>query len=183
MLVFTATKKLADLLFEEIKENFEDKIGIIHSNKSQNNRFNTVNKFHDGTYRILIATDIVARGIDVSGVSHVVNFDMPEEAENYIHRIGRTGRAERKGNSISFFTPKELPLQEAVENFMNQPVKRLEMPSEVAVSDQIAEFEKDTPKMKNVIAKVTRATGGTFTKKTDPRLKGKKKKKNLHSKR
>lgn len=187
VLVFTATKKLADLLFGEIKENFEEKVGIIHSNKSQNNRFNTVNKFHDGTYRILIATDIVARGIDVSGVSHVINFDMPEEAENYIHRIGRTGRAERKGNSISFFTPKELPLQEAVENFMNQPVERLEMPEEVAVSELIAEFEKNTPKMKKVIAKVTKATGGTFHKKTDPRLKKKRKKtyipKDKHNKR
>ncbi|MGE4288518.1 MAG: DEAD/DEAH box helicase, partial [Salinivirgaceae bacterium] len=83
VLVFTATKKMADQLFEALEPVFPESLGVIHSNKAQNNRFNTVNKFQDGTYRILIATDIVARGIDVSEVSHVINFDIPEVPENY----------------------------------------------------------------------------------------------------
>ena len=74
---------------------------MIHSNKEQNHRFNTVKEFENGNYRFIIATDIVARGIDIAEVSHVINFDTPEVPENYIHRIGRTGRAEKKGISIT----------------------------------------------------------------------------------
>ncbi|MEM8888195.1 MAG: threonine--tRNA ligase, partial [Bacteroidota bacterium] len=104
VLIFSATKKMADLLAEEIQSEFGDEFGIIHSNKSQNFRFGVIRNFKSGEYRFIIATDVVARGIDVSEVSHVINFDVPDEAENYIHRIGRTGRADQKGNAISFIT-------------------------------------------------------------------------------
>lgn len=150
ILVFTATKKLADLLFETLEEDYPDTLGVIHSNKAQNNRFNTVNKFQDGTYRILIATDIVARGIDVSEVSHVINFDIPEVPENYIHRIGRTGRADKKGNAIAFVTEKEQEAITAIESLMNQSIPELAFPEEVSVSSQLTRDEMPQEQMKEV---------------------------------
>lgn len=106
VLIFTATKKLADQLFERLEPQFSGTAGVIHSNKEQNHRFNTVKQFKEGVYRFIIATDIVARGIDIAEVTHVFNFDMPEVPEHYIHRIGRTGRADKKGVAISFITEK-----------------------------------------------------------------------------
>ena len=100
VLIFVATKKLADQLYGQLELGYLNKIGVIHSNKEQNHRFNTIRQFHDGNYRILIATDIIAIGLDVAEVSHVFNFDIPESPENYIHRIGRTGRADKKGVAI-----------------------------------------------------------------------------------
>ena len=97
VLVFAATKQLADELYEKLEPKFPGTAGVIHSNKEQNHRFNTVKQFKEGNYRFIIATDIVARGIDVSGVTHVINFDVPAVPENYIHRIGRTGRYDKKG--------------------------------------------------------------------------------------
>src|SRR5690606_4680412 len=102
VLVFVSTKALADLVYNELDQHYPEKVGVIHSNKEQNHRFNSVQQFHNGTYRVLIATDIIARGLDVAEVSHVINFDLPEIAENYIHRIGRTGRADRKGVALTF---------------------------------------------------------------------------------
>ena len=98
VLIFTKSRAFADKLLERIESDFEEEIGIIHSNKSQNYRFNVLNKFVNGELRILIATDLVSRGLDISNVSHVINFDMPEEEASYIHRIGRRGRAEKEGN-------------------------------------------------------------------------------------
>jgi ATP-dependent RNA helicase RhlE len=82
---------------------------VIHSNKEQNHRFNTVKQFKEGNYRFIIATDIVARGIDIAEVTHVINFDTPDVPENYIHRIGRTGRFDKKGIAITFVTEAERP--------------------------------------------------------------------------
>ena len=80
VLVFAGTKKLADDLYEQLEEKFPGTAGVIHSNKEQNHRFNTVKQFHQGIYRFIIATDIVARGIDVAEVTHVINFDVPDVA-------------------------------------------------------------------------------------------------------
>ena len=119
VLVFVATKKLADELFEQLETSFPGSAGVIHSNKEQNHRFNTVKQFKDGNYRFIIATDIVARGIDIAEVTHVINFDIPEVAENYIHRIGRTGRADKNGIAISFVTEREKTFLESIEDLMN----------------------------------------------------------------
>ena len=150
VLVFTATKKMADLLAEDIENDFPDEIGVIHSNKSQNYRFKYVNRFTSGEYRLVIATDIVARGIDVSGVSHVINFDIPEVAENYIHRIGRTGRAERRGISISFSTKKEMDSLAGIEALMKYNIPLTEFPEEVEVSEVLIDSELPVYKMKNI---------------------------------
>lgn len=141
VLVFTATKKLADTVFYELNQVYGGQLGIIHSNKSQNHRFETVSLFHDGTHRILIATDIVARGIDISEVTHVINFDMPEIPENYIHRIGRTGRADKKGTAIAFITPKETESREKIEALMQYTIPILPQPENLVISDQLTRDE------------------------------------------
>jgi ATP-dependent RNA helicase RhlE len=148
VLVFAATKQLADDLFEKLEPIFPGTAGVIHSNKEQNHRFNTVKQFKDGTYRFIIATDIVARGIDVSGVTHVINFDVPAVPENYIHRIGRTGRYDKKGVSITFITEKEKPLQTAIEALMKYEIPISPLPENLVMSDVLTEDEKPKVYMK-----------------------------------
>ncbi len=148
VLIFTATKSLADEVFEEVAKDFPETVGVIHSNKEQNHRFTTVRKFASGEYRIVIATDIVARGIDISGVSHVINFDVPEVPEHYMHRIGRTGRADAKGHALSFVTPKDEPHLAKIEALMNYSMAELPMPEEVEISDVLTEDEKPKVHMK-----------------------------------
>jgi ATP-dependent RNA helicase RhlE len=104
-----------------------------------------------GDLRVLIATDIVARGIDVSGVSHVINFDLPGEAENYIHRIGRTGRADKLGKSISFCTSQEEVYLMAIESLMKYAIPLKDFPVEVEISDILIDDEIPKIKMKNIV--------------------------------
>lgn len=141
VLVFAATKKLADELYDQLEPKFAGTVGVIHSNKEQNHRFNTVKQFHEGTYRFIIATDIVARGIDIAEVTHVINFDVPEVPENYIHRIGRTGRADKKGIAITFITEKEKPQLEIIETLMRYDIPLLPLPETLVVSDVLTEDE------------------------------------------
>ncbi|WP_420147689.1 DEAD/DEAH box helicase [Spirosoma sp.] len=148
VLVFVATKSLADQLDNQLDAEFPNQIGVIHSNKAQNNRFETVEKFKSGTYRILIATDIIARGLDVAEVSHVINFDMPDVAENYIHRIGRTGRADQKGIAVTFITPADEERQTAIEALMNYKIPLLSLPPDLIISDELTEDEMPKVHMK-----------------------------------
>lgn len=141
VIVFMSSKKMADLLFEKINEDFREQIGVIHSNKDQGNRFNTVAKLKDGTYRIVIATDIVARGIDIDNVSHVFNFDLPEVAEYYIHRIGRTGRALRKGEAISFVLPSDTENKKQIEELMQMKIPMAPIPNEELISTELLHTE------------------------------------------
>ena len=153
VLVFAATKQLADDLFEKLEPIFPGTAGVIHSNKEQNHRFNTVKQFKEGAYRFIIATDIVARGIDVSGVTHVINFDVPAVPENYIHRIGRTGRYDKKGVSITFITEKEKPLQAAIEALMKYEIPISPLPTNLVMSDVLTEDEKPKVYMKIIQVK------------------------------
>lgn len=145
VLIFVATKQLADQLYEQLAERFPGLVGVTHSNKDQNYRFNTINKFKSGEYHFVIATDIVARGIDVAEVSHVINFDLPEVPENYIHRIGRTGRVDRKGIAISFITEKEKPYRDAIESLMNLHIPTTLLPEDLEISTELTEDEKPKP--------------------------------------
>ena len=142
VLVFAKTKKLADALFERMQPHFEETIGIIHSSKSQNNRFKTVASFQEGTFTYLIATDIIARGLDVSKVTHVINFDLTDTAEKYIHRIGRTGRSEQKGIAISFISEDDKPYQLEIEELMNLKIDLVPFPENVEVSDELIPLEE-----------------------------------------
>ena len=154
VLVFAATKNLADQLFEQLEAKFPGTAGVIHSNKEQNHRFNTVKQFHEGNYRFIIATDIVARGIDIAEVTHVINFDVPEVQENYIHRIGRTGRADKKGIAITFITEKEKPLLESIENLMKYQVPMQALPAHLVISDVLTEDEIPKVYMKTIQLKM-----------------------------
>jgi ATP-dependent RNA helicase RhlE len=141
VLIFVATKKLADQLYEQLENKFPGTAGVIHSNKEQNNRFNTVKQFQEGNYRFIIATDIVARGIDIAEVTHVINFDTPEIPENYIHRIGRTGRADKKGIAITFVTANEKPALSLIETLMKYQVPIIELPQQLVISEVLTDEE------------------------------------------
>ena len=153
VLVFTTTKHLADEIYAQLSEEFGYQLGVVHSNKSQNQRFNTVKDFKNGNCRILIATDIVARGIDISEVTCVINFDTPEIAETYMHRIGRTGRADKKGISYTFITPNDSELIENIEALMNQKININIFPEGIVISDILTENEKPKIQMKNQLGK------------------------------
>ena len=154
VLVFVATKHMANQLYDELAGDFAEQIGVIHSNKAQNQRFDAVNQFKAGTYRILIATDIIARGLDVAEVSHVINFDLPEVAENYIHRIGRTGRADKTGIAISFVTERETEPQTAIEQLMKYQVPVVVLPENLVISDELTDDEQPKIHMKIIEPKV-----------------------------
>lgn len=142
VLVFVSSKRLADTLFDIMAERFPDKVGVIHSNKSQNYRFGALRAFASGTHRILIATDLVSRGLDIADVSHVVSFDMPEDATEFIHRIGRTGRADREGVALAFATEQEEENLMAVQRLMQREIPEFPFPEEVEISEQLIEDER-----------------------------------------
>jgi ATP-dependent RNA helicase RhlE len=142
VLVFVSSRTLADTLFEEMEQTLGDSVGVIHSNKAQNFRFNTVQNFQTGEINVLIATDLIARGIDVTDVSHVINFDIPESPENYIHRIGRTGRADKNGVATTFVSEKDETALSAIEALMQKKLSFTDVPSEVDFTEELLEFEK-----------------------------------------
>jgi len=154
ILVFVSTKALADELYERVVSTYPDATGVIHSNKDQNFRFNAVNKFQDGTFRVLIATDIIARGLDIEDVSHVINFDMPDEPQNYVHRIGRTGRADKKGESISLVGDLDVDWLEQVEEFMKYEIPVLTLPEDLVISNELTDAELPKVNMKNILGKL-----------------------------
>jgi len=141
VLTFVATKKMANALYDRMLPILGDDLGVIHSSKSQNNRFDAVNAFQNGEHRLLIATDIIARGLDVSAVTHVINFDIPDTPEPYIHRIGRTGRADQKGTAIAFVSPTDAEYLLQIEVLMNQEISVLPTPEELEISSVLIELE------------------------------------------
>ncbi len=169
VLVFTASRKLADELYEQMAFRFTDEVAVIHSNKSQNQRFRTVDSFQNGEMRILIATDIIARGLDISEVSHVFNFDLPDEAETYIHRIGRTGRYDKRGEAISFVLPKDWSFLAAIESLMNFKISELILPDDLVISEELTEDEQPKFFMRelSVIAPTVEASGPAYHEKSE----------------
>src|SRR5438270_912836 len=123
VLVFTRTKRGADKIARRL-ESSGIKTGTIHSNRSQNQRLRALEDFKSGAVRVLVATDIAARGIDVDGISHVVNYDFPMQSEDYVHRIGRTGRAHAVGDAISFVTPEDQGPLRSLERFIGRGIVR-----------------------------------------------------------
>ena len=128
ILVFVNNKKIADMLHERIEADFPNQFGVIHSNKSQNYRLTTMATFQEGELRGLITTDIMARGLDISNITHVINFEAPELPEQYIHRIGRTGRADASGIAISFIAPREEEIKFGAEVLMGKEITILDLP-------------------------------------------------------
>ena len=146
VLIFVAYKRMADRLFDKLAELFPSETCVIHSNKTQNYRLRSIEQFREGTNRLLVATDVMARGLDIDDVSHVINFDTPDYPENYMHRIGRTGRAERKGVSILLSTEKEQESRERIEELMKMKIDVLDVPEYVEVSKELIEEERNVIK-------------------------------------
>ena len=173
VLVFTSNKKSADRLFESLQIEFENEICVIHSNKSQNYRFRSIKQFDEGKNRIIVATDIMARGLDLDNITHVINFDTPNYPENYMHRIGRTGRAEKLGKSLLFFTEKEEEHKQEIESLMDYKIPLAEFPAEVEISEQLIPEEMPVEDMGNSVrlSKLDTSGGGAFHKKKEKNLK------------
>lgn len=121
ILVFVRTKVRAERVFKAM-ERIDIKTLTIHSDKEQKDRLEVMKQFRSGEIKILIATDVSARGIDIADVDYVINYDLPDVAENYVHRVGRTGRGIKKGLAVSFCSPEEKPVLDEIETFLDQKI-------------------------------------------------------------
>lgn len=154
VLIFVKTKKVADRLYEKLSVKYPESIGVIHSNKAHNTRMNAVRNFENGRHRILIATDVMARGMDIQDVTHIINFDLPETQGDYIHRIGRTGRADKDGVAISLINNVEKQYQEQIEELMGMKIPMMDVPDTVVISTVFADDEipsDEKPIVKNYL--------------------------------
>lgn len=144
ILVFVRTKVRAGRVSEAM-----NRVGIacltMHGDIDQKERISTLKKFRDGEFKVLVATDVSARGIDIAGVEYVVNYDLPEQPENYVHRVGRTGRGNKRGLAVSFCSPEERPLLEAIETYTGNEIGRIEFSKSdyQATLDLTAEVKSD----------------------------------------
>jgi ATP-dependent RNA helicase RhlE len=133
VLIFTRTKDVANNVYKYLERKEIGPVKVIHSNKGQNTRINAINEFKEGKLRILVSTDVTARGIDVIKVSHVINFDVPILYEDYVHRIGRTGRAFQEGKAITFVTRAEEYHIKKIEDLIREKIPVKDLPSAVEV--------------------------------------------------
>jgi ATP-dependent RNA helicase RhlE len=126
VLIFSRTKRGADKIAKNLRTT-NHSVAVLHANRSQNQRTEALAGFKSGKYQIMVATDIASRGIDIEGVSHVINYDVPEHPEDYVHRIGRTGRAQRVGDAFTLVTRDEDKYVHAIERFVGQAIPRLKL--------------------------------------------------------
>lgn len=136
-MVFCRTKTVADNVFKFLERKVlgSTQVRVIHANKGQNTRMNSVDDFRSGNIRVLVATDVASRGIDITAVSHVINFDLPLIYEDYIHRIGRTGRAKMEGEAITFLLPSEDYHLEKIQKIIRSTIPVLEIPENVKIEE------------------------------------------------
>lgn len=140
-LIFVSHKAAADTVHHELTQRGIESVAVIHSNKSQNARFRAIKDFTEGTTRTLISTDIGSRGLDIHKITHVVNMDVPEETQDYTHRIGRTGRGAEHGTAITFVAPKEEESFAAIEELYKISVPRTPIPHYIEIEEQLMPFE------------------------------------------
>jgi len=126
VIIFCRTKNRADRIGHMLKKN-SHAVAILHSNRTQREREQALRGFRDGRYEVLVATDIAARGLDIANVSHVINFDVPQHPEDYVHRIGRTGRAEATGDAFTIMVAEDSTHVRAIERFIGQKVERVKL--------------------------------------------------------
>ena len=134
VIIFTKSRKNAESVYSYLQRKKLGEIRVIHANKGQNTRINSMEDFKAGEVRILVATDVAARGLDISMVSHVINFDVPLIYEDYVHRIGRTGRAENEGMAITFINPAEEYHFERIEEIIRMEVATVQIPAQVEIT-------------------------------------------------
>jgi ATP-dependent RNA helicase RhlE len=125
-IIFTSTKVMADRVAHQLKH-LKHSVAILHSNRTQSEREDALAGFKSGKYEVMVATDIAARGLDIAGVSHVVNYDVPQHPEDYVHRIGRTGRALQVGDAVTIFTAEEIDHVRSIERFIGTKIKRMKL--------------------------------------------------------
>jgi ATP-dependent RNA helicase RhlE len=126
VIVFCRTKDRADRIGHMLKRS-NHAAAILHSNRTQREREQALHGFRDGRYEVLVATDIAARGLDIANVSHVINYDVPQHPEDYVHRIGRTGRAEASGDALTLMVAEDAKHVEAIERFISQKIERIKL--------------------------------------------------------
>lgn len=145
VIIFTRSKTVADNVYKFLERKVlgKENTRVIHANKGQNTRINSINSFKEGTIRALVATDVAARGIDVAEVTHVINFDIPLIYEDYVHRIGRTGRAFKNGKAISFMTPAEEYHVQKIEAIIRTKIPRKDVPFELKIEETPFEESQD----------------------------------------
>ncbi len=148
VIIFVKTKEHAEEVFKVIKRKAEGEKRILHSNKGQNTRINAINAFKKGEVRILISTDVSARGLDASLVSHVINFDLPSGYEDYIHRIGRTARAGNKGDAISLINPSEEWHLKKIEKLIRMEIPASKIPDEVKIIE--TDFDENQKQLREI---------------------------------
>lgn len=127
VLVFTRTKQGADRVVHDLHDAGVEATAM-HADKTQAQRTQAIERFKAGDIRVLVATDIAQRGLDISGISHVINYDVPQQAEDYVHRIGRTGRAASTGDAFTFMAPDEIAMVRTIERVLGQPIERISVP-------------------------------------------------------
>ena len=158
VMIFTETKKNADRIVERLADHWKGELSVIHSNKAQNTRLKALRSFKEGETRIMVASDVAARGIDVQDVSHVINFDIPSLAEEYVHRIGRTARAGKEGAAISFVSEIEEDRFMDIERLINQEVEILDLPEKLEISQLL--LEEEQVQTSNIVYQQGRQQGG-----------------------
>lgn len=160
VLLFVNNKKTADLLADKIEEAYPGQFGVIHSNKSQNYRLQTMESFRNSEIRGIVTTDVMARGLDISDITHVINVEFPEIPEQYIHRIGRTGRADKSGIAISLISPREEEIMIEAEVLMEKELSFSPMPQTVVIAERLLEWEKDKKKKMKFLTPKPKLEGG-----------------------
>lgn len=167
VLVFVRTKVRAERVLAAM-----ERVGIkaitMHGGKDQENRLEIMNSFRSGECKLLIATDVSARGIDIAGVDYVINYDLPDEAENYVHRVGRTGRGTQKGHAVSFCSEEERPILKDIESYLSKPVRVIDVKKE-DYSQTLLHTEDTTDNWKLLLKEAAQLD------KTKPKKKNKKK--------
>jgi ATP-dependent RNA helicase RhlE len=148
VVIFVKTKEHADGVFKVIDRKTEGETRLLHSNKAQNTRMNAIQAFKSGSVRVLITTDVSARGMDVSKVSHVINFDLPSDYDDYIHRIGRTARAGNKGDAITLIDPSDEWHWKNIEGLIRQDIELLELPEGIELLD--TEFKENQDQLREI---------------------------------
>ncbi len=178
VIIFCRSKEVADNIFKFLARKIvpENKIKVIHANKGQNTRINSMEAFREGNVQVLVATDVAARGIDIQMVSHVVNFDVPIIYEDYVHRIGRTGRANHTGEAITFMTEAEEYHIKKIEKIIKMEIPRQPLPDELVIEE--TPFIEKQEMLREIDAQKKKEDPnfkGAFHEKKDRRVKSKEK--------
>lgn len=176
IMIFTRKRQTAENIFRYIKRKVESEVRVIHANKDQNARLNAMEAFREGNVRVLVTTDVTARGIDISEVSHVINFDVPVQYEDYVHRIGRTGRAGLSGKAISFANFAEVWHLERIEKLIRMKIPYAELPDGVVVEETpFEEHQEQAKEIDQIKRKEDPDFQGAFHEKKNPVKKKKEK--------